>query len=172
MSTEKGRWRSGALAALAAASLLLSSCAAPPPEPTPTAGPPTATAGPPTPTAVPPATLPPPPADLGPAKGVLLAPTPSALPVGVAELDGQVARALSGQDRADLASLLRTAQRTGAEAERYRAYLGAWQYMRDLYVQNGERPEHKALLDALEAVGKSFPQYQPGDFALDPAASR
>jgi hypothetical protein len=44
--------------------------------------------------------------------------------------------------------------------------------MRDIYFQRGERPEHRAVLDALAATARSFPQYQASDFALDPGASR
>ena len=153
-----------AVVALAAAVVALAGCAAPQ-RPGPTADSPI-------PTAVPPATLPPLTPGLGPAKGVVIPPTPSAPAVGATEVQAQLDRALSGQDRVDLTNLLRAAERTGDEAQRYRAYVGAWQYARDLYFQKGQLPEQKALLDALEAVGRSFPQYQSGDFVLDPAASR
>jgi hypothetical protein len=162
-----------ALAVLTVSIALVSAClASEVPAPSPTPGPPTPTIGPPSPTAIPPATLPPPAADVGPAPGVLLPPTPTALAAGAADAQDQINRVLTGQDRDDLTNLLRAAQETGDEAQRYRAYLGAWQYMRDIYFQRGERPEHKALLDALAVPARSFPQYQAKDFELDPAASR
>jgi hypothetical protein len=102
----------------------------------------------------------------------VVAPTPSAPAAGAAEAQALVDRALSGQDRADLTNLLRAAALTGDEEQRYRAYVGAWQYARDIYFQKGQRPEQRALLDALQSVGQSFPQYRPDDFALDASASR
>ena len=99
-------------------------------------------------------------------------PTPTAPAAGAAAVQAQVDRFLTGQERVDLTNLLRAAERTGDEGQRYRAYVGAWQYVRDLYFQKGQLPEQKALLDALESVGRSFPQYQPADFQVDPATSR
>ena len=75
---------------------------------------------------------------------------------------------LSGEARADMLSLLDTAAGVGDEAQRYQAYVGTWQYMRDLYFAQGERPDHRALLELIEAVARSFPQYQAGQFEVKP----
>src|SRR3954452_23605846 len=92
--------RRRALVALAAAVVALAGCgqAAPtePLEPTATPAPPTPTPGPPTPTPVPPATRPPLTPALGPAKGIVLAPTPTAPAAGAAEAQALVDQALSG----------------------------------------------------------------------------
>jgi hypothetical protein len=63
-------------------------------------------------------------------------------------------------------SLMRAAEGISNEAQRYQAYLGVWQYMRLLYLQQGARPEHRATLDALEAIARTFPQYRPEQFEI------
>lgn len=142
---------------LAAAALLAACIGSGPTPPTPTA---TRTAF------VAPATLPPSPSSLGPAPGVLMPPTATAPPPGADRARSEIERVLAGTTRDDLLSLLATAERTGDEAQRYQAYLGAWQYLRDEYFAKGQPPEYRAVLEAIETVARGFPQYQPAQFGL------
>ena len=115
---------------------------------------------------VPPATPPPSPQSVGPAPDVVLPPTPSAPPAGADRARAEVGRVLTGEARDDMLSQLATAEGIGDEAQRYRAYVGTWQYMRDVYYERGERPEHRALLELVEAIARSFPQYQAAQFEV------
>lgn len=71
---------------------------------------------------------------------------------------------LRGSEREDLLNLLAAAETMADEAQRYQAYLGAWQYMRLIYLQRGSTAEQKAVLDATEAIARTFPQYQADQF--------
>jgi len=48
------------------------------------------------------------------------------------------AERVAGPDREDLLSLLRSAETVADETQRYQAYLGVWQFMRLIYVQQGQ----------------------------------
>ena len=84
----------------------------------------------------------------------------------VARARGEAQRVLGGSDREELASLLQSAEQVPDEAQRYAAYLGAWQYARLIYLQKGSTAEQKAVLDAIQAVAQTFPQYQASQFEL------
>jgi hypothetical protein len=118
---------------------------------------------------VPPATLPPSPVNPGPPPGVVVPPTPTAPPPG-ADRARAAAERLPGGVRDDVLSLLDVAAGTGDEAQRYGAYLGAWQYVRDEYFARGEPPEYRPVLDAIQAVARTFPQYDAGQFDLKPTS--
>lgn len=78
------------------------------------------------------------------------------------------AERVAGPDREDLLSLLRSAETVADETQRYQAYLGVWQFMRLIYMQQGQTADQRGVLDALEAIAKTFPQYQPDQFRLTP----
>jgi hypothetical protein len=84
----------------------------------------------------------------------------------VAQARVQIEQAVAGTEREDLNSLLRAAASVSDEGQRYQAYLGAWQYMRLIYLQQGQKPEHKAALDRIEAIARTFPEYRPEQFQV------
>jgi hypothetical protein len=116
----------------------------------------------------PPATLPPTPLDPGPAPGVFVPPSPTAPPLGAERARAEVDRVLAGQLREEMRSLLAVAAETGDEAQRYQAYLGAWQHLRDAFFAAGQPPAYRPVLDAVHEVARGFPQYAAGQFELRP----
>lgn len=95
-------------------------------------------------------------------------PVPASQPVAnagnrrdaLAAARADIQRIITGTDRDDLTSLLQTAENVADEGQAYQAYLGVWQYMRLIYVTNSQRADHRTVLDRLEAIGKTFPQYR------------
>jgi hypothetical protein len=92
-------------------------------------------------------------------------PTPAAPPpAGAAAALALAETAYSGQEREDALSMLREAERLGDQAARYRAYQGAWYHLHGVYQDQGRPPAQKAVLDAIEAIARTFPQYDPAQF--------
>lgn len=144
----------------------------PPPQPPPaiTPGPTVALEPPPTPgRPLVPATPAPRTPTLGPPgipPGVASPTPPPPAPAGAAEARRLAESAYSGQDRRNALSLLDEAARLGEPSDRYRAYQGAWDYLREVYMQQGRPPTQKAVLDAIEAIAKTFPDYSRDQFEL------
>jgi hypothetical protein len=96
--------------------------------------------------------------------GVASPTPPPPPPAGAAAAITLAETAYTGQDREDALSMLREAERVGDQAARYRAYQGAWDHLRGVYRDQGQPPAQRAVLDAIEAVARTFPQYDPAQF--------
>ncbi len=77
-----------------------------------------------------------------------------------------IQQSVTGSEREDLLSLLQAAEAVVDPSEAYQAFLGTWQYMRIIYTTEGERPEHRATLDTLREICRSFAVYQDAHFEV------
>ncbi|MBM4419066.1 MAG: hypothetical protein FJ033_12275 [Chloroflexi bacterium] len=77
-----------------------------------------------------------------------------------------IQQAVTGAEREDLLSLLQSAEVVVDSGEAYQAFLGTWQYMRVIFKTEGERAEHRAVLDALREICRSFASYQATHFEV------
>ncbi len=85
----------------------------------------------------------------------------------IEQLVPEVQAAFEGKDRDDLITLLRNAEQRVNQEERFEAYQGAWQLMRLLYSQQGQKDGQRAVMGKLEEIIKAFPQYKPEQFSID-----
>jgi hypothetical protein len=101
----------------------------------------------------------------GPPPGIQTPTPPPPAPPAAADALALAEAAYTGREREDALSLLREAERVGDQAARYRAYHGAFDYLLGVYREQGQPPAQRAVLDAIEAVARSFPQYDATQFA-------
>ena len=75
-----------------------------------------------------------------------------------------IERAVDEPERDELLSLLQAANDIRNDEQSYFAFLGTWQYMRLVFLRNGQSASHRATLEALEAIALTFQQYRPEQF--------
>ena len=75
-----------------------------------------------------------------------------------------IERAVDEPERDELLSLLQAANDIRNDEQSYFAFLGTWQYMRLVFLRNGQTASHRATLEALEAIALTFQQYRPEQF--------
>lgn len=71
---------------------------------------------------------------------------------------------MSEPERDEVLSLLQAANDIRNDEQSYFAFLGTWQYMRLVFLRNGQTPSHRATLEAFETIALTFQQYLPEQF--------